>query len=110
MSPITRPEPLYALGHSQAEIDRLLAQARMFQPFTRQFLIEAGIAPGMRVLDVGTGAGDVAFLAASMVGATGAVVAVDRSATALALAEARARSMEFRNVSFRAGDPAELSF
>ena len=61
----------YILGHSEREIARLKAQAAELDPITRRFLREAGIVPGMRVLDVGSGAGDVAFLAAELVGATG---------------------------------------
>ena len=54
-------ENVYALGHAHSEIERLTVQAHMFEPFTRQFFEEAGLRPGMRVLDVGSGAGDVAF-------------------------------------------------
>ena len=46
------------------ELERLHLQAKLVDPITRQFLNEAGIVPGMRVLDVGSGAGDVAFLLA----------------------------------------------
>jgi SAM-dependent methyltransferase len=67
----------YILGHSEREIARLKAQAAELDPITRRFLCEAGIVSGMRVLDVGSGAGDVAFLAAELVGATGEVVGVD---------------------------------
>ena len=56
----------YVLGHSDQEIARLKVQARLLEPITRQFLREAGIAAGMRVLDIGSGAGDVAFLAAEL--------------------------------------------
>src|SRR4051812_48499231 len=76
----------YALGHSDQELDRLSAQARLVDPITRQFFREAGIANGMRVLDVGTGAGDVAFLLAELVGDSGEVVGVDRAPDALAVA------------------------
>ncbi len=55
----------YALGHSEREIGRLSVQARAFEPFTRRMLEQAGVSAGMRVLDVGSGAGDVAFLCAS---------------------------------------------
>src|SRR5262244_2296179 len=79
----------YVLGHSDRELERLRLQAKLVDPITRQFLIEAGIAPGMRVLDIGSGAGDVAFLAAQLVGPAGQVVGVDRSATALARARTR---------------------
>ena len=64
----------------------------------------------MRVLDVGSGAGDVAFLAADMVGETGEVIGVDRSPAALAMARRRADAQSLRNVSFREGDPAEMTF
>src|SRR5471030_2216090 len=79
-------------------------------PFTRQYFREAGIGEGMRVLDVGSGAGDVAFLAAELVGKTGEVVGTDRSPTAIAAATARANSRGLHNVSFQLGNPAELSF
>jgi SAM-dependent methyltransferase len=64
----------------------------------------------MHVLDVGSGAGDVAFLAAELVGDSGAVVSVDRSADALEVARARAAERSLHNVSFVEGDPAALPF
>ena len=100
----------YVLGHSDHEIDRLKAQARLIDPITRRFFREAGIAPGMRVLDVGSGAGDVAFLAAELVGETGEVVGVDRVHAALEAARARAAARVLSNVAFKAGDPAEMTF
>jgi hypothetical protein len=51
----------YVLGDSDRELDRLSTQARLLEPITRRWLHEAGIVSGMQVLDVGTGAGDVAF-------------------------------------------------
>jgi SAM-dependent methyltransferase len=100
----------YVLGHSPRELDRLSAQARLVDPITRQFLESAGIGPGMRVLDVGSGAGDVAFLAAELVGNTGEVVGVDRSPAALEVARARAAERSLSNVSFLEGDPATTAF
>ena len=43
----------------------------MFAPYTARFMQDAGISRGMKVLDVGTGAGDVALLVAGLVGGTG---------------------------------------
>ena len=43
----------------------------MFASYTTRFLEDAGIARGMKVLDVGTGAGDVALLVADLVGRRG---------------------------------------
>src|SRR5262250_2784972 len=81
----------YVLGHSERELDRLSVQAKLFEPFTRQLLQEAGLGPGMRVLDVGCGSGDVAFLAADLVGSEGSVVGVDRARAAIRRASARAQ-------------------
>jgi ubiquinone/menaquinone biosynthesis C-methylase UbiE len=100
----------YVLGHSSRELDRLTAQARLVEPITRRFFGEAGIGPGMRVLDVGSGAGDVAFLAAVLVGSSGEVVGVDRSAAPVEVARARAAEHSLSNVSFRESDPAAMIF
>jgi SAM-dependent methyltransferase len=105
-----RPASPYVLGHSDRELDRLSKQAHLIDPITRRFLCAAGIVRGMRVLDVGSGAGDVAFLAAELVGAKGEVVGTDRSPAALATARQRADARSLRNVVFREGDPAEMKF
>ncbi|HKW50991.1 MAG TPA: class I SAM-dependent methyltransferase [Candidatus Eisenbacteria bacterium] len=104
------PSPAYVLGHSDRELDRLKTQARLIDPITQRFFREAGLVPGMRVLDVGSGAGDVAFLAAELVGDTGEVVGVDRAPAALEEARERATARRSLNVTFRDGDPADMTF
>ena len=106
----TGPQSFYALGHSKQELQRLSRQGQAFGPFTRQLFEEAGIGQGMRVLDVGCGSGDVAFLAASLVGLSGEVVGADRERTAVDWSNARARSQGLTNVKFVEGDPAEMEF
>ena len=64
----------------------------------------AGLEPGMRVLEVGSGAGDVALLAAELVGSEGEVVGVEVDGAALKVARGRAQSLGLRNVSFVQGD------
>ena len=100
----------YALGHSEQELERLSRQARVFEPFTRQLLQQAGISTGMRVLDVGCGSGDVAFLVADLVGPSGEVIGVDRAAAAAHWATMRAEARGALNVKFLEGDPAEMHF
>jgi len=102
--------PSYALGHSQRELTRLSTQATLFEPFTRRMCERAGLTPGMRVLDVGSGNGDVAFLAASFVGESGEVLGVDRAPAAVQAANARAQAAAFKNVTFTAGDLATMFF
>jgi len=99
----------YVLGHSAEELNRLIDQARLFGELTEDVFVRAGIGPGMRVLDVGCGAGDVSFLLARMVGPSGAVVGVDRAEDAVAMANARAQAMGLAQVSFSQGDLEDIS-
>jgi SAM-dependent methyltransferase len=97
----------YALGHSEAETRRLILQHQIYGPLTRRLFEAAGIGAGMRVLDVGSGAGDVALLLADLVGPRGRVVGVDMNAAILDTARARVRAAGWRNVTFHAGDVRE---
>lgn len=100
--------PEYVFGHSDEELRRLAFQAALIEPITGRLLADAGVEAGMRVLDVGTGLGDVALLVAEIVGESGAVVGIDRAPAAIAVA--RQRASDLPNVSFRVGDPAEIAF
>ncbi|MDX2203373.1 MAG: methyltransferase domain-containing protein [Hyphomicrobiaceae bacterium] len=75
---------------------------------TERLLRDAGIAPGMRVLDIGCGRGDVSLLAASLVGATGHVLGVDRDAEAIAVARSRAGDLRCTHADFAAEDISAL--
>lgn len=90
----------YILGHSQVEIRRLIDQAAIIRTTTERLLRSAGIERGMRVLDLGCGAGDVSMLAGRLVGASGSVVGIDRNAQVLAVARERARAGGFLHVAF----------
>jgi SAM-dependent methyltransferase len=94
----------FGRGIGQEELDRLEAQAAAIAPATRMIFAEAGIRPGMRVLDIGCGAGDVTFVAADLVGPDGSVVGVDRSPDALARARLRAEQRGLTQVQFVEGD------
>jgi ubiquinone/menaquinone biosynthesis C-methylase UbiE len=106
----------YVLGHSQREIRRLTSQAALLRPITERLLRNVKIGPGMRVLDLGCGAGDVSFLAAELVGSTGSVVGIDRNQEVLAVAAERARVAGLRQISFQeaslesfsSGEPFDL--
>lgn len=100
----TTPPSEYVLGHSAAELRRLIEQAAFFGDLTADLFRRAGLGPGMSVLDIGCGVGDVAFLAASLVGPTGSVVGIDRAAEAVAVARQRAGVAETENVAFEVAD------
>lgn len=98
----------YPLPDSSSEIKRLIQQSAFINPFTRALFIEAGIAPNMTVLDVGSGAGDVALLAADLVGPEGRVVGIDRNGAGLEIARARAKSTGFSHIVFREGNLTDI--
>ena len=66
-------------------------------------LAHAALRPGETVLDLGSGAGFDAFLAAREVGATGRVIGVDMTDEMLARARENAAKAEIANVEFRKG-------
>jgi ubiquinone/menaquinone biosynthesis C-methylase UbiE len=92
--------PTYVLGSSPRELTRLSLQAQIIGPITERLLHRLGIEEGMRVLDLGCGAGDVSMLAAEMVGSMGSVVGIDQSAAAVAKAKVRARDSGYQQISF----------
>ncbi len=92
----------YALGYSASEFRRLTLQGEFFRDLTADVLRCAGIGPGMHVLDVGCGVGDVSLLAAELVGPRGSVLGIDRSAEAIRLAAWRAAEAGHDQVRFGA--------
>lgn len=98
----------YALRNDDDERVRLIGQSRWLEPPTRALFVDAGIGPGMRVLDFGSGAGDVALLARQLVGDAGQVVGIDRDPAQVAFANARVRSLGVTNVRFATGDAGTL--
>ncbi len=98
----------YTMGRSQEETDRLIEQSQLYDDVTRRFFLRSGIAKGMKVLDVGSGAGDVALTLAEFVGPDGTVVGVDLNPDILKTAQARADAAGFSNIEFIAGDTRTL--
>lgn len=98
----------YAFSDRAHEQRRLASQAQLFDPLTERVFRAAGLGIGMRVLDLGSGAGDVAFLAARLVGRDGEVVGVERDPQAVASAMARAAEAGVSNLRFIEGDARTL--
>jgi SAM-dependent methyltransferase len=108
-TPLEATDPAsYALGRSRDEADRLHLQHRIYGASTRDLFTAAGIDPGMRVLDIGSGAGDVAMLVADIVGPTGEVVGLEVAPETIAIAEERAAAAGLGNVRFVEADLRHL--
>ncbi|MEM7030854.1 MAG: class I SAM-dependent methyltransferase [Chloroflexota bacterium] len=71
---------------------------------TRRYFVDAGIMPGMRVIEIGCGNGEVTQELAELVGPTGTVVALDRNEGALAKARERLKEQGVAQVRFVAAD------
>jgi len=98
------------IARSRAEVDQPGLLARAFEPLTRTLLVEAGLQLGMRVLDVCSSLGDVAFLARDIVGPDGHVTGFDSSAAAVACANDRTAFRGLANVDFVEGSFGNLPF
>jgi SAM-dependent methyltransferase len=68
------------------------------------------LAPGERVLDLGSGAGTDSLIAAQMVGPRGRVTGIDMTPAMLAKARAASTEMGLANVEFVEGEAERLPF
>lgn len=100
----------YTLGRTSHETTRLIEQSRIYGESTQRLCKQAGITKGMRVLEIGSGAGDVALTLAELVGPTGQIIGIDVNAAILDTARQRATDAGIRNVEFVAGDARTLDF
>ena len=100
--------PVYLLGTTNREHERLMRQAPIFDPISERMFREAGISPGQRVLDIGAGLGDVSMVAARLVGPSGEVVGVDNDPGAITKAMQRVRKAGFRNIKFLESDVGHI--
>ena len=75
-----------------------------------RLVADARLRPGHAVLDLGSGTGYPALLAAQAVGPSGAVTGIDVAGDMLAVAEGKARRLGLTNVTFRTGDATTLPF
>jgi arsenite methyltransferase len=68
----------------------------------------AKIKPGNTVIDLGSGAGNDAFVARKIVGETGKVIGIDFTEKMIDKSRANAENLNFNNVEFRLGDIEDL--
>lgn len=92
----------YVFGDGFDEDRRLRTQAAVLDPLTSDLFARAGLTCGMNVLDVGSGSGNVALLAAQAVGPRGKVLGVDFDSEAVE--RARRAASDMPNVGYRVED------
>ena len=96
--------PRYALGYADAEWQRLMRQGARLASHMEHFLHEAGVRAGARVLDVGSGLGDVALSISRIVGDGGEVVGIERDTRSIDFARNRLAELGVSNVRFVQAD------
>ena len=88
--------------------DRLFEERAVF--LNHRLIADARLQPAHRVLDLGSGTGYPALLAAQVVGPSGAVTGIDLAGDMLAVAERKAKQLGLSNVTFRVSDVTNLPF
>ena len=88
--------------------DRFFDEQMAF--FNHRLVADARLRAGMRVLDLGSGTGYPALLAAQTVGPSGSVIGLDLAEQMLAVARRKATALGLTNVTFRAGDVTALPY
>ena len=95
------------LGYSQEDLDSVPSGADMGLGCGNPRAI-AALQPGQIVLDLGSGGGFDAFLAAREVGTNGRVIGVDMTPEMISKARTNADTAQFNNVEFRLGEIEHL--
>ena len=88
--------------------DRFFDEQMAF--LNHRLVADARVRPGMRVLDLGSGTGYPALLAAQTVRTNGQVIGVDLAAQMLDAARRKATSLKLSNLTFQTGDVTSLPF
>ncbi|MGQ0667327.1 MAG: methyltransferase domain-containing protein [Nitrospiraceae bacterium] len=88
--------------------DRFFDEQMAF--LNHRLVADARLRSGLRVLDLGSGTGYPALLAAQTVGSGGTVIGIDLAEQMLKTAQRKASSLRLSNVTFRTGDVTTLPF
>lgn len=95
------------MGLDSQELERLKQQAEVSSAKDREILLENGLKPHMKVLEIGCGPGFITKLIADLV-PRGSVTGIDISEELLRYAKSQAKEQRISNVRFQKGDVYHL--
>ena len=99
----------YLLSQGQADVHRLGILNQVYGPPTEAILLELGLKPGLHVVEIGCGSGNMTCWLAQQVGPTGRVTGIDFSPDAIVQARQQATSRGLTNIDFATGDVNALT-
>ncbi len=96
--------PSYPLGGTDTERDRLLSQARQYEPTANWLLDQINVQPGWRAVDIGCGPIGILNLLSQRVGLRGTVIGLEREPRFVEMARAEIAIRELANVTIVQAD------
>lgn len=100
----------YIISGGAAGKDRLNTLSNVLRPYTQYLLEMAGPLTSKKVLDLGSGGGNVAMMIGGMVGNKGSVTAIDFDESIVALAKKQAEKDGIKNVQFQAESAYDITY
>lgn len=91
-------ESVYALNVGREGFSRLALVQKIYGPASREWLLRAGLRPGMRVVEFACGTGAMTSVISDIIGPNGELIALDNSEAQIETAKATCggqRSIEF---------------
>lgn len=99
----------YTLITGEQGSDQLDNLDRWFGQASREFLLDIGLKPGLKVLDVGCGIGNLSRWMAEIVGPTGSVLGVDSDQQQILVANQRVEQEQIKNCQFEKANADDLN-
>jgi ubiquinone/menaquinone biosynthesis C-methylase UbiE len=115
---VTSPSPEQIIENQRQDWNRVVGGWEKWDRFfdeqmaflNHRLVADARLRSGMRVLDLGSGTGHPALLAAQTVGSSGNVTGIDLAEQMLEAARRKAASLKLSNITFKTGDVTTLPF
>jgi SAM-dependent methyltransferase len=94
----------YILATGGKDVERLRLLHEVYGPGTEALFHRVGLRPGMLVVEVGCGSGNIACWVAGQIGPGGSVIGIDNSPAQIEQARKQAEARGLRNIEFHVAD------